>query len=170
MVRRLFPVALAFLAACASAPRAPVERPASAPIAWPDDSRALQLKVLNRVAWGASRSSAAEIARLGSGRWLDAQLHPSSAPLPPELQGRIDAMTISQRPLAELGAELERPRRAQQRAAPERELRARADGAAHARRRRRLLAARRRVARARPHRLEHRPRRAGARALLSAPA
>src|SRR5438067_2504589 len=119
MVRRLFPVALAFLAACAGAPRAPVERPAPAPIAWPDDSRAVQLQVLNRVAWGANRSSAAEIARLGSGGWLDAQLHPSSAPLPPELQGRIDAMTISQRPLADLGAELERRRRALQGAAPE---------------------------------------------------
>src|ERR687883_1448808 len=99
MVRRLFPVALAFLAACASAPRAPLERPAPAPIAWPDDSRAVQLQVLNRVAWGANRSSAAEIARLGTGRWLDAELHPASAPLPPEIQSRLDAMTISQRPL-----------------------------------------------------------------------
>src|SRR5438270_3684282 len=119
MVRRLFPVALAFLAACASAPRAPIERPAPEPLAWPDDSRAVQLKVLNRVAWGANRSSAAEIARLGTGRWLDAQLHPSPAPLPPEFQARIDAMTISQRPFADLGAELERRRRALQTAAPE---------------------------------------------------
>src|SRR3954469_4222403 len=119
MVRRLFPIALALLAACASAPRAPVERPVPAPIAWPDDSRALQLQVLNRVAWGANRSSAAEIARLGSGAWLDAQLSPSPAPLPPEIQPRIDAMTISQRPLADLGAELERRRRALQAAPPE---------------------------------------------------
>src|SRR5947207_2277654 len=119
MVRRLFPIAFAFLAACASAPRAPLERRGPAPIAWPDDSRALQLQVLNRVAWGANRSSAAEIARLGSGGWVDAQLHPSAAPLPPEIQPRIDAMTISQRPLADLGAELERRRRALQAAPPE---------------------------------------------------
>src|SRR5437764_10597000 len=118
MIRRLLPIALTFLAACASAPRAPLERPAPAPIAWPDDSRAVQLQVLNRVAWGANGTSAAEIARLGTGRWLDAQLHPSPAPLPPEIKARIDAMTISQRPLADLGAELERRRRALRTAAP----------------------------------------------------
>src|SRR3954468_19697328 len=108
MVRRLSPCALAFLAACASAPRAapePYVRPAPEPIAWPDDSRAVQLQVLNRVAWGANRSAAVEIARQGSGRWLDAQLHPSPAPLPAEIKARIDAMTITQRPLAEVGAE-----------------------------------------------------------------
>ena len=121
MIQRLWPVVLALLAACASAPRTPVQpaRPALEPIAWPDDSRAVQLQVLNRVAWGANGTSAAEIARLGSGRWLDAQLHPAPAPLPPEIRARIDAMTISQRPLAELGAELERRRRALRTAAPE---------------------------------------------------
>src|SRR5919197_3302342 len=119
MLPRLLPIAFAFLAACASAPRGPIERPAPEPIAWPDDSRAVQLQVLNRVAWGAIRSSAAEIARLGTGRWLDAQLHPRPAPLPPEIHARLDAMTISQRPLADLGAELERRRRALQTAAPE---------------------------------------------------
>ena len=122
MVRRLAPLALAFLAACASAPRpAPerAERPPLEPIAWPDDSRALQLQVLNRVAWGASRSSAAEIARLGTGRWLDAQLRASPAPLPAEMQKRIDAMTITQRPLTEVGAELEKRRRTLQSAKSE---------------------------------------------------
>ena len=116
MVRRLFPIALAFLAACAGAPRAPLERPASAPIAWPDDSRAVQLKVLNRVAWGASRSSAAEIARLGTGGWLAAQLQPSPATLPADIQARVDEMTISRRSLADLGADLESRRRALQKA------------------------------------------------------
>ena len=122
MVRRLVPFTLALLAACASAPRPapePYVRPAPEPIAWPDDSRATQLQVLNRVAWGANRSSAADIARQGTGRWLDAQLHPSPAPLPAEMQARIDAMTITQRPLAEVGAELEKRRRALRSAAPE---------------------------------------------------
>jgi uncharacterized protein (DUF1800 family) len=122
MVRRFLPFTLSLLAACASAPGPapePYVRPAPEPIAWPDDSRAVQLQVLNRVAWGAHRSSAAEIARQGSGRWLDAQLHPSPAPLPAEMQARIDAMTITQRPLAEVGAELEKRRRALRSAAPE---------------------------------------------------
>src|SRR5690348_9658587 len=97
---RLVAVLLIFLAGCASAPRLE-------PIAWPDDSPAVQLQVLNRVSWGASRSSSAEIARLGTGGWLAAQLQPAPAALPPDIQSRIDEMTISQRPLAALGAELE---------------------------------------------------------------
>src|SRR3954468_22019435 len=136
MVRRLSPFALALLAAFArvppSAPRFPGaspggppparggrRRPPLEPIAWADDSRAVQLQVLNRVAWGAKRSSASEIASLGTGRWLDAQLRASPAPLPAEMQARIDAMTITQRPLAEVGAELEKRRRALRAATPE---------------------------------------------------
>jgi uncharacterized protein (DUF1800 family) len=122
MLERLFPVVLLLLAACAAAPRQPAPpppRPAPEPIAWAEDSRAVQLQVLNRVAWGANQSSAADIARLGTGRWLDAQLRPAPARLPGDIQARIDAMTISQRPLADVGAELERRRRALRTAAPE---------------------------------------------------
>ena len=107
---RLVAVLLIFLAGCASAPR--VE-----PIAWPDDSPAVQLQVLNRVSWGASRTSAAEIARLGTGNWLAAQLQPAPATLPPDIQARIDEMTISRRSLADLSAELEQRRLALQKAA-----------------------------------------------------
>ena len=103
---------LVFLAGCASAP----PRRALEPIAWPDDSPALQLQVLNRVSWGASRSSAAEIARLGTGGWLAAQLQPSPATLPADIQARVDEMTISRRSLADLGADLESRRRALQKA------------------------------------------------------
>src|SRR5437899_3540148 len=106
-------VLLVFLAGCASAPR----QPPVEPIAWPDDSPAVQLQVLNRVSWGANRSGAAEMARLGTGGWLAAQLQPTSASLPPDLQARIDAMTISRRSPAELGAELESRRLALQKAA-----------------------------------------------------
>ncbi len=109
---RLVAVLLLFLAGCASAPRLE-------PIAWPEDSPAVQLQVLNRVSWGASRSGAAEIARLGTGNWLAGQLEPSPAALPPDSQSRIDEMTISQRPLAALGAELESRRRALEKAPPE---------------------------------------------------
>jgi len=105
-------VLLIFLAGCASAPRQPVVQP----IAWPEDSPALQLQVLNRVSWGANRSSAAEIARLGTGNWLASQLQLTSAPLPPDIQARLDEMTISKRSPAELGADLESRRLALQKA------------------------------------------------------
>jgi len=120
MVRFFVLSALVVIAGCASRPQssAPV-RPPLEPIAWPDDSRVLELQVLNRVSWGANRSSAADLARLGTGRWLDAQLRPAPAPLPAEMQVRIDAMTISQRPIADIAADLERQRRAFQSAPPE---------------------------------------------------
>src|SRR5436190_21598642 len=105
---RAVAVLFVFLAGCASAPpRAPLE-----PIVWPDDAPAVQLQVLNRVSWGANRSGASEIARLGTGGWLMAQLQPAPAALPPEIQARIDEMTISRRALADVGAELEQRRRA----------------------------------------------------------
>src|SRR6267143_1436378 len=101
------------LSACSTAPqRAPVD-----PIAWPDDSPALELAVLNRVGWGANRSSYADIGVLGTGRWLDAQLRPAPGRLPAEAQATIDSMTISQRPLADMAVDLERQRRAFQNAA-----------------------------------------------------
>src|SRR5438270_6862613 len=112
---RLVAVLLIFLAGCAFAPR----QPPVEPIAWPDDSPALQLQVLNRVGWGANRSSAAEIARLGTGGWLVAQLQPAPASLPAEIQARIDEMTISRRSLVDLGAELEQRRLALQKAPAE---------------------------------------------------
>jgi uncharacterized protein (DUF1800 family) len=120
MARFLLLSAAILIAGCASAPQssAPARAPLE-PIAWPDDSRALELQVLNRVSWGANSSSAADIARLGTGRWLDSQLRPARAPLPAEMQARIDAMTISQRPIADIAADLERQRRAFQSAPPE---------------------------------------------------
>ena len=118
---RYFAFLVLFLAGCATAPRPPDAPPRVLlePIAWPDDSPALELAVLNRASWGANRSSYADIARLGTGRWLDAQLRPAPAPLPAEAQATIDAMTISQRPLADIAAELERQRRAFQSAGAE---------------------------------------------------
>ena len=102
-------LALAF-SGCASAPAA---RPSPAAIAWPDDSPRLQVQVLNRVTWGATRSSFEEIRRIGTSRFLAGQLRPAGdAGLPPEVQARIDAMTISRRSMAELAEEMARRRRA----------------------------------------------------------
>jgi uncharacterized protein (DUF1800 family) len=114
---RLGALLIVLVAGCATAPqpqRAPLE-----PIAWPDDSPALELALLNRVSWGANGSSFADLSLLGSGRWLDAQLRPSPARLPAEAQAAIDGMSISQRPLADIAADLERQRRAFQNAGAE---------------------------------------------------
>ena len=105
--------AVVLLAACAGAPTektmpAPIE-----PIAWPDDSRATQLLVLNRVTFGANASSLKEIQSLGTGAWLARQLRPAAEPrLPPAAQEYIDAMTISQRAVFDLATDMERRRRA----------------------------------------------------------
>src|SRR5438309_5591851 len=112
-------ILLSLISGCATAPQMTQTRAPLEPIAWPADSPALELAVLNRVSWGANRSSSADIARRGTGRWLDAQLRPAASRLPAEAQATIDAMTISQRPIGELAAELERQRRAFQNAGAE---------------------------------------------------
>src|SRR5437879_1258720 len=120
-MRRALTLVLVFAAGCATTqPTAPPRQPPQLPLeplAWPADSPELERAVLNRVSWGANRSSYAEIAQLGTGRWLDAQLRPTPARLPSEAQATIDAMTISQRPIADIAAELEQQRRAFQNAA-----------------------------------------------------
>jgi uncharacterized protein (DUF1800 family) len=103
------------LSACAGTPRpAPVAPPAPiAPIAWPDDAPGVQVELLNRVTWGASRSSFERIRRLGASEFLARELRPQGeAKLPAEVQARIDAMTISQKPMAEIAAEMAGQRRA----------------------------------------------------------
>src|SRR5687767_14522074 len=78
-----------------------------------NDTSAHQLHVINRVTWGANTSSAREIAAVGTERWLEAQLKPSArAVLPEAVQAQIDALTISQKPFAELAMDLEQRRRA----------------------------------------------------------
>ena len=66
------------------------------------------LALVNRVTWGESASAAADIARLGADRWLDGQLHPGKGhPLPPGAQAQIDALAISQHPMAELVVDID---------------------------------------------------------------
>jgi uncharacterized protein (DUF1800 family) len=65
------------------------------------DLSATDLALLNRVTWGATESSAAALRRLGAERWLDEQLHPPQDDhLPPQVQARIDALPITQQPMA----------------------------------------------------------------------
>ena len=98
------------LSACASTPQ---RRAALAPIEWPEDSALVQMQVLNRVTWGATRASFAEIRETGTARFFAAQLSPSGdARLPSEVQARIDAMAISRRSITDLAAEMAEKRRA----------------------------------------------------------
>jgi uncharacterized protein (DUF1800 family) len=116
-VKKLAAAGLLLVWACASSPP---RAPAPAPIAWPDDSPAVQVQVLNRVTWGASRSSFDEIRRIGTAQFLARELHPAGeARLPAEVQARIDAMSISQRSMAELAADMAEKRRAFQHLPPE---------------------------------------------------
>ena len=73
-MRPLLTAALMFVAGCGSLPHSPPERAPIAAIPWTDDSPALQLAVLNRLSWGANRSSFDAIAALGSAAWLGRQL------------------------------------------------------------------------------------------------
>jgi uncharacterized protein (DUF1800 family) len=71
------------------------------------------LALLNRVTWGATSASAEDLRRLGPERWLEAQLHPPAHDrLPPAAQAQIDAMTISQQPMAALAEAIEAQNRA----------------------------------------------------------
>jgi len=72
----------------------------------PDQAQTLAL--LNRVTWGATPSSAAEIEAMGPDRWLAKQLHPGADdPLPPAVQAQIDALPISTQPMAALVVDLD---------------------------------------------------------------
>jgi len=103
--------ALALLAACVNVPQR-VEREPLPAIAWPDDSRATQLLVLNRVSFGPNHASLKEIESLGTGAYLARQLRPAAEPrLPAEVQAYIDSLTISQRSAADLSRYLEQRRR-----------------------------------------------------------
>jgi uncharacterized protein (DUF1800 family) len=71
------------------------------------------LLLLDRVTWGASTSSAARLLAMGTEKWLDWQLHPTAADvLPAAAQVQIDALTISQRPMADLVVEMAAQNRA----------------------------------------------------------
>ncbi|KKI15741.1 hypothetical protein XA67_02940 [Comamonas thiooxydans] len=75
--------------------------------ALPDKPSVLQSQQwLDRVTWGATDHDAARLQQQGLKRWLAAQLSPSSAPMPPEVQQHIDALGISQKPMAQIQREI----------------------------------------------------------------
>ncbi len=67
----------------------------------PSPTRA-ELALVNRVTWGIDPSDAADVARMGSDRWLEHELRPSVDRLPPQVGARIAALTLSREPLAGL--------------------------------------------------------------------
>lgn len=101
--------AAGLLAGCAT-PAAPPGAAAVEPRPPPADETAL-LRAANRLTWGADSEAMAQLRSAGLERWLDAQLHPARAVLPGEVQQRIDALTISRRPLLELARQMAEQRR-----------------------------------------------------------
>ena len=105
---------LALASGCATPPEAgragePAARPA------PRRDAALapgDFALVNRVAWGASASTAADFNRLGRATWLHSQLDPHRDPrLPPEAQAQIDAMSITSTPFEGLVGNMDALRR-----------------------------------------------------------
>lgn len=60
----------------------------------------------NDLTWGANTVAVERLRRAGLDRYLDEQLHPAPARLPPSVQAQIDGMVISQRPMIELAREM----------------------------------------------------------------
>jgi uncharacterized protein (DUF1800 family) len=74
---------------------------------------AADLAWLNRVTWGASASSAAQLSRQGRERFLARQLDArASALLPAAVQTQIDALRITRTPMVTLVMEMEQQRKA----------------------------------------------------------
>lgn len=93
-----------FAVCCAALIATPV---AAAPLSVHD------LQLLNRVTWGADSAGAAEMQSLGAARWLDRQLHPAAADaLPPQVRARIEAMSISTTPMADLARAMDQAHKA----------------------------------------------------------
>ena len=102
---RLLPTALLAalcLAGCAA--------PKSGPAVQAGHS-AQELAMLERISWGVNGGSARQLQQEGWQRYLQGQLHPGKASLPPAIQAQIDAMTISQVPLDQLVLSMEQKRK-----------------------------------------------------------
>ena len=66
------------------------------------------LALLNRLTWGQSAASAAQMQAVGARRWLQMQLHPASnSALPPQAQAQIDAMPALAMPVADTVVRME---------------------------------------------------------------
>ncbi|MEG0200834.1 MAG: DUF1800 domain-containing protein, partial [Comamonas sp.] len=67
---------------------------------------------LDRVTWGATDHESSQLQQQGLKRWLMGQLTPSASPMPAEVQQRIDALSISQKPMEQIQREIAEQRRA----------------------------------------------------------
>ncbi|QKY02497.1 DUF1800 domain-containing protein [Janthinobacterium lividum] len=74
-------------------------------------SSAQDIAMLERVSWGVSGGSVRQVQVQGWNAYLQAQLHPGKATLPPAIAAQIDAMTISQVPLDQLVFSIEQKRK-----------------------------------------------------------
>ena len=101
------------LGGCANGARAPVaaQKPASSVDSSSTAASVSNYVRLNRLTWGATTSAMAQLEAVGWQRYLQAQLHPDSAPMNPEAQRQIDAMTDLNRPLSDLVQDLEKHRK-----------------------------------------------------------
>lgn len=65
------------------------------------------ISLLDRLTFGATAEDAERLQVMGAKHWLEAQLHPTPRDaLPATVQAQIDAMTISQKPMTELVADI----------------------------------------------------------------
>ena len=90
--------ALVALSGCAAAPTHPA--PEHVPLAW-----------LNRVTWGANASTVEQANALGASHYLERQLHPGPAILPPDAESQIASMTITRSSLEQLARTFEQRRK-----------------------------------------------------------
>ena len=98
---KAYTLLLFFLAGCATTVSPPPP---------PSDPVALS-SALNRISWGVNMTTYRQAEKLGYDAWLERQLHPAPAVLPPEAQAQIDAMAITQKPMPQLVQELEQQRK-----------------------------------------------------------
>jgi uncharacterized protein (DUF1800 family) len=82
------------------------------PTAAPLSLSAGDLALLNRLTWGANATVARRFSAVGAEAFINEQLHPPHGDrLPSAIEGQIDALKISQKPVAQLAIELEQQRR-----------------------------------------------------------
>ena len=123
-IRRAIPVGwlcfgVVLLAGCANSARAPSTRTSAPPTPsavanLPNGAEAAlsaDYLWLNRLTWGATSSSLAQLTRQGRAAYLQAQLHPGRDALPAEAQAQIDQLPGVNQPLDSVVQTLEQQRK-----------------------------------------------------------
>lgn len=138
-LRRLAPLLLLPLAAQAASAAPGAPHIAAAAVTAPGrdaDARALDVALVNRITWGATPAELARLHELGAARYLQAQLHPDpQARLPPAVQQRIDALSISRQSAEDALAQQRAMRKDAKDAAPDPKQEAQRDARAISRQR-----------------------------------